>query len=54
MVVMVIAATFTNGGHIYGFVSNVGDLRSNSIGLLAYGDMHTYLGHQCCIIGPSG
>jgi hypothetical protein len=50
----VTAASCLNGGHGYGFASSVGHLRSDSVWLLVYDNMHTYLGHQCCIIGPLG
>lgn len=39
-------------GYGYGFASSVGHPRLDSAGLLVYDDMHTYLGHRCCIIDP--
>jgi hypothetical protein len=33
-----------NGGHGYDFASSVGHLRLDSVGLLVYDGMHTYLG----------
>jgi hypothetical protein len=44
MVVMVIGAPFTNGGHGYGFSSSVRHSRSNSVGLLVYDGMCTIFG----------
>jgi hypothetical protein len=47
-------ASCLNKGHGYGFASNVGHPRSDSVGLPEYNGMHTYLGHQCSITDLSG
>jgi len=43
-----------NGGHNYGFASNVGHPRSDSVELLVYDGKRTYPEHQCCITSLSG
>jgi hypothetical protein len=48
----VIGAPCFNRGHGYGFASNMGHPRSESVRLLVYDGMRTYPGHQCCITGP--
>jgi hypothetical protein len=41
-------------GHKDGFDSSMSHLRSYSVDLLVEDGMWQYLGHQYCIIGPSG
>jgi hypothetical protein len=38
-------------GHHYGFASNIGHPRLNSIGLLVYDDMRQYSRHRYCTTG---
>jgi hypothetical protein len=40
-------------GYYYGFVSSIGYLRLDSVGLLVYDGMEQYLGHQYYTMGPS-
>jgi hypothetical protein len=49
----VTSALRLNGSYDYGFASSMGHSRLDSARLLVYDDMHTYLGHPCCIIDPS-
>jgi hypothetical protein len=51
---LVTSAPCLNKGHSYNFVSSVGHLKSDLVGLLVYDGTCTYLGHRCCITGPSG
>jgi hypothetical protein len=45
MVVFVTGAPSLNVGHSYGFVGNVVHPRSDSVKLLIYDDVHTYIGY---------
>jgi hypothetical protein len=49
----VTGAPYLNVGHGYGFASSVDHPRLDSIRQLIYDNMCTYLGHRCCITGPS-